>query len=153
MDQQSIEDAYQPFVTELHQGGFADPADGWTAEQVAAHVSLNNDLIAEAAERIAAGEQPRYTNATVVDDDQLTACADSLGGLGGLAAAIETSAHRLALAWTAVGDNHAATPLPSTIIHEGEVIVDGPIPIRSFIERNSAVHLDMHLEQLRALRP
>jgi hypothetical protein len=36
---------------------------------VAAHISRNNELMADAAERIAAGEQPSYDNNLSVDDE------------------------------------------------------------------------------------
>jgi hypothetical protein len=29
MDDNSIESAYAPFVAELREGGFSEPADGW----------------------------------------------------------------------------------------------------------------------------
>ena len=54
MDPDGIERAYVPFVSLLRQGEFTAPSEGWTAEFVAAHVSRNDDLIAETAERIAA---------------------------------------------------------------------------------------------------
>lgn len=56
MEQDTIEAAFRPFVAELRQENFGKPIDGWSAELVAAHVARNNDLIAEAAEKIAAGE-------------------------------------------------------------------------------------------------
>jgi hypothetical protein len=44
----------------------------------------------------------------------------------------------------------AAVP---AIIRDGDGIVnDGPIPIGRFIEGNASFHLDLHFEQLKALR-
>ncbi len=35
----------------------------------------------------------------------------------------------------------------------GEIVQDGPIPIGGFVEGNASFHLDLHLEQLKALEP
>lgn len=152
MDQDSIETAYAPFVAALREGGFAAPAEGWPAELVAAHVSRNNDLIAEAAERIVSGEQPTYDNKAAVDDAELRSYADGVDGLAGLADAVETSARRLATAWAALDEATEGYLLPAVIVHGGTVVNDEPIPIRKFIEGNATFHLDMHFNQLNALR-
>ena len=98
MDPVAIERVDAPFVTLLRRAGFAPPAEGWSAELVAAHISRNNELMADAAERIAAGEQPSYDNNLSVDDDELRSYAASVGGLRGLADAVAASARRLAAA-------------------------------------------------------
>jgi hypothetical protein len=152
MDHNSIESAYGPFVAVLREGGFSEPADGWPAELVAAHVSRNNDFIAEMAERIAAGEQPSYDNAVAIDDAALRAYAGEVGGIPGLADAIETSARRLAAARARLDDTTESRMLPAIIRDGDDIVVDGPIPIGRFIEGNASHHLDLHFEQLKALR-
>jgi putative acetyltransferase len=151
MDAGSIEGAYAPFVAELRRGGFAVPVEGWAAEMVAAHVAHNNELIAAAAESVATGGRPEYRNA--VGDDELASYAAAAGGLPGLADAVESSAARLAAAWTALDGEAGEYPMPVLIVDSGQVVRDGPIPVRAFIEGNASFHLEMHLEQLRALRP
>jgi hypothetical protein len=153
MDHDTIESAYAPFVAVLREGGFSEPTEGWPAELVAAHVTRNNDLIAEMAERIAAGEQPEYDNLVAVNDAALRAYSDDVGGIPGLADAIETSARRLAAARVALDEVTADYMLPVIIRDGGDIVRDGPIPIGSFIEGNASFHLDLHFEQLRALRP
>jgi hypothetical protein len=135
VDQSDIEAAYALLAAELRTGGFAPPVDGWSAELVAA------------------GDRPSYSNRAVVDDAQLQQYAGAAGGLEGLAAAVETSAARLAAVWAALDPGTDAHPVPAEVWHEGEVIRDDPVVIREFIEGNASFHLDMHLEQLRALRP
>ena len=127
-------------------------AEGWSVELVAAHVSRNNDLISEAAERIVAGERPSYDNNAAVDDAELGSYADAVGGLAGLADAVETSARRLATAWAALDEATESYLLPVVILDSGNVVNDGPIPIRKFIEGNASFHLDMHFGQLKALQ-
>ncbi len=152
MEQDTIEAAFRPFVAELRQENFGKPIDGWSAELVAAHVARNNDLIAEAAEKIAAGEQPTYDNAEAVDDASLRNFVAQIDGIPGLAAAVEASAHRLSVARIALDATNESYPLPVVIRDSGTIVNDGPIPIAMFIEGNASFHLDMHLEQLRSLR-
>jgi uncharacterized protein YciI len=151
MDKHPIESHYAPFIEAVRGGGFVAPEDGWTAELVAAHVTKNNDLIAEMAERIAAGEQPSYDNSSAVDEEELQAFADSVGGLAGLADALETSARRLAAAFDSLDEKTGGHQLPVVIHDSGEVVLDGEVEMRSFIEGNAGFHLEMHLAQLTAL--
>ncbi len=63
------------------------------------------------------------------------------------------SARRLAAAWSSLDDETGAHLVPAHIVDGGRVVRDDPVPIRRFIEGNASFHLDMHLSQLRALRP
>ncbi len=147
----SLEAAYAPFVASLRAGGFGPPAAGeWSAELVAAHVARNNDLIAETAEKVAAGEQVSYDNAVGVDEAELVSYAAAVGGLAGLAIEVERSAARLERARDALGDL-AGTHVHAVIRDGGQVVRDAPISIGAFIEGNASFHLDAHAEQLRGL--
>jgi uncharacterized protein len=153
MSTDSLEVAYAPFVASLLAGGFSAPADGgWPAELVAAHVARNNDLIAEAAEKVAAGREVSYDNAATVDASELASYASRAGGLPGLAREIERTAARLAAARDGLGA-HAGT-LVHVVIRDGDQVVqDGPVPIGAFIEGNASFHLNLHHDQLKALEP
>jgi uncharacterized protein YciI len=149
----SLEAAYAPFVASLLAGGFGPPPAGeWPAEMVAAHVVRNNDLIAETAEKVAAGQSVSYDNACTVDEDELTRYAAAAGGTAGLAREVERSAARLGRALAALGER-ADTVVHAVIRDHGEIVRDGPVPIGAFIEGNASFHLDLHHEQLRALEP
>ena len=152
MTSDDLEAAYAPFIATLLAGGFRDPADGWPAELIAAHVAANNDLIAHAAEQVADGAEVSYDNASTVGDEELAAFARDAGGLPGLAREIERSAARLAAAGAALGDR-ANTPVHVIIRDNGEIVQDGPIPIGACVAGNASFHLDVHLEQLKALEP
>lgn len=153
MNAAGLEAAYAPFVASLLAGGFSAPADGgWTAELVAAHVARNNDLIAETAEKVAAGLEVSYDNAGTVGEAGLASYAQSCGGLTGLAAEIERSAARLAAAGDALGAR-AGTLVHVVIRDNGEIVQDGPVPIGAFVEGNASFHLNLHLDQLKSLEP
>jgi uncharacterized protein len=149
----SVVASYAPFVASLRAGGFSEPADGgWPAELVAAHVAMNNDLIAATAEQVAEGVVVAYDNAGTIDEVALTGYATSVGGLVGLADEVERSAARLAAANDALGAL-ADTPVPVIIRDGGAVVQDGPIPIGAFIDGNATFHLRLHYEQIKALEP
>jgi hypothetical protein len=121
------------------------------ASLIAALIAANNDGIASVAEEIAAGQHPSYDNAEAIDDERLREIASGAGGLEGLAGQIETSAGRLARAWQLLGPELGQVEVPAKIADGGQVVRDGPIPIREFIEGNATFHLQLHLDQLRAL--
>lgn len=147
----SFDAVYAPFVASLLAGGFGPPADGeWRAELIAAHIARNNDLIAEVAEQIAAGQEVSYDNESGVDDADLARYAEDAGGLAGLAREVERSAARLEKARDALGDR-AGTPVQVIIRDHGQIVRDGPMTIGAFIEGNASFHLGLHLEQLKAL--
>ena len=153
MDGAGIEEAYRPFIVTLRAGGFVRPAAGWDASLIAAHVAANNDLIASVAEDIAGGRHRSYDNAEVIDDERLRDIASAAGSLDALAGLIVTSAARLARAWELLGPGLGKVEVPARIADGGQIVRDGPIPIRTFIEGNATFHLELHLDQLRSLLP
>jgi hypothetical protein len=153
MDGAGVQGAYRIFADTLRAGGFSQPDTGWDASLIAAHAAANNDSIASVAEQIAAARHPSYDNAEVIDDDRLREIASAAGSLDGLAGLIVTSAARLARAWELLGPELGQIEVPVKIADGGQVVRDGPIPIRSFIEGNATFQLQLHLDQLRALLP
>jgi uncharacterized protein len=146
---------YESFALLLEEGGFEAPADdGWTAELVAAHIAVNNDLIAETAERVADQEPDvAYDNAEAIDEEVLSLLIEQLGGLQGLADAVRESARRLEQAQLALGPDQVDLEIPALIKDAGEVVLDRAFAIGALIEGNASFHLDNHYEQLRALLP
>ena len=101
----SLETAYAPFRATLLTGDFQAPDRGeWPAEFVAAHVAINNDQIADAAERVVRGQVVAYDNALSVDENELSRFVERVDGLVGLAEEIQRSAARLDEACGALGD-------------------------------------------------
>lgn len=153
MDSAEIGQAYQAFADTLRAGGFTRPDTGWDASLIAAHIAANNDLIASVAEDIAAGQHPSYDNAEVIDDERLREIASAAGSLEAMAGLIVTSAARLARARELLGPELGQVEVPAKIADGGQVVRDGPVPIGAFIEGNATFHLQLHLDQLRALLP
>ncbi len=152
MERDEIVKAYQPFVHALRAGGFAQPDTGWGAAFIAAHVALNNEAMVALAEAIAAGENPSYDNAEVIDEARLREVASAAGNLEGLAVMIDKSGGQLAGAWERLGPEAGATEVPVRIVDGSQIVLDGPVPIRTLIEVNATDHLQVHLDQLLALQ-
>ena len=153
MEAAQLEAAYASFVSTLRAGGFSDPAGGWSAGQIAAHISLNNDLISEAAERLGRGEDVSYDNSPAVGDCDLQDYAAQFDGPGELADAVGRSAARLARAHENLTEADRARQIPVVIWDDGSIARDAPMPLGDLIIGNATFHLDMHHEQLRALAP
>jgi hypothetical protein len=145
------EAAYASFAATLRAGGFSEPASGWNAGQIAAHICLNNDLIRETAERLGQGEEVGYDNSAAVGDDDLRDYAAKVGGLGELADAVGRSGARLARAHQNLTEADRARRIPVVIWDNGSIVADAPMPIGDLIVGNATFHLDLHHEQLRAL--
>jgi uncharacterized protein YciI len=147
----SLEIAYAPFRASLLTGDFQAPDRGeWPAEFVAAHVAINNDQIADAAENVVRGQEVVYDNAPSVDENELSRFVEQVDGLVGLAEEIKRSAARLDQAYGALGDL-AGTSIQVHIRNGREIAYDGPMLIGAFIEGNATRHLDLHHEQLKTL--
>ena len=111
----------------------------------------NNNGIAAVAEAIAVGERPSYDNTEVIDDAELRDMASAAGGPERLADLVETSAGRLARASASLGPDTAAVEVPSRIVDGGRVYAMAPFLSAALIEVNATIHLQIHLDQLRAL--
>jgi hypothetical protein len=153
MEPEDLERAYVPLVRELRDGDFERPVDGWAAEQIAAHVAINNDYFTSAAREVLATGTGSYDNESAVDADQLTAYASKFPYLGDLADDVARSATELAAAFGDLRSEDADVEVPVVIHQDGHIVRDGPGSLVELIEGNATYHLSMQLDQLLALRP
>jgi DinB family protein len=152
VESSSIRAAYLPFARTLRKGGFAEPAAGWNAGQIAAHISLSNEQFSELADRLRDGEDVRFDNTDVSDPERLLGYVAEHGELAGLADAIEASAGRLSDAYERLTPAQRERPIPVRIWHEGQIARDSPMAIGELILGNGDYHLAMHHKQLQDLR-
>jgi hypothetical protein len=153
MESSPVQASYGPFAQALREGGFREPAQGWNARQIGAHISMSNELFSELADRIRGGDDPSFDNAAVSDPVSLLAYADRQGDLAGLANAIEASAAKLAAAYDRLSADEQDRPVPTRIWHDGQIVRDSPMSIGELILGNGDFHLAMHMEQLKDLLP
>ncbi len=151
--------AYDAFFTEaeagLAAGGFAAPTDGgWTAEQVVAHVALNDLALTAVAHALVHREAaPEFANHACQVIEHLDAVVAECGDLDGLIAHGRRCAAQALAAARRLNDEQRATAVACTFEHDGEVVGEGPMPWGQVaIEIQAARHLPAHVEQLADLR-
>jgi uncharacterized protein YciI len=79
MEPGEIESAYVEFTAILRTGEFVSTSEGWLPELISAHGAVNNDQIADTAERIVRDQRPHYDNERAVDDAELRAYEELQG--------------------------------------------------------------------------
>jgi hypothetical protein len=150
---EQLEAAYQAFITEARAGGFGPPPPGeWTARQLVAHIAVNDELLASAAEQVVAGEPARFDNTNAVDWAKVSAFADEHGSLAGGIDAVRASGERVCAIVGRITDEQAATSLDVHILDGSEVAMDQPMPLGQLLGLQASFHLPAHADQLRALR-
>ena len=150
----AIDSPYEAFAEALRGGAFGIPVNpgAWPAELIAAHVIMNNDLLTEAVREVKAGSVPTYDGTPTQDGRLLRELLIRTGSLRELADEVERSASDLQAAYDQLDEQQRRVSVPTRILHEGEVVVDGPRTIGDLVEVNAATHLDDHLQQLVDLR-
>ena len=153
MDSAEIEQAYAPFIEAVQAGGFRTPGpdEGWTAELIVAHVTLNNDHWTRAAQDVVDGAPSAYDNETAVDARVLQDHVDTMGAAGALVQDLRRSVRDLVDVYDALGPLRS-TVIPVRIVSDGEVVRDKPAAVGDMIVGNASYHQQMHFEQLLALR-
>ncbi|MEL6982414.1 MAG: SRPBCC domain-containing protein [Actinomycetota bacterium] len=157
-DLSALESAYAAFFDEAEAGaaaGFAAPTDGgWTAEQVVAHVALNDlALTAVAHALVHRDDQPTFGNNTCQVIENLDAVVADCGDLTGLIAHGRRCATQAIAAARRLDPDQRDQPVSCTFEHDGEVVGEGPMPWGQVaIEVQAARHLPAHIEQLQKLR-
>ncbi|OLB76631.1 MAG: hypothetical protein AUI14_18070 [Actinobacteria bacterium 13_2_20CM_2_71_6] len=145
-------DAYAELIAVAAGGRFRAPdGDGWTAEQIVAHVARNHEELITVTEAVLAGDEVRYDNRDSIDVRELNRYAASYGGLRGLA-------DRVAETVTVLRDlasrlaERGNTLVPVRIQDGDDVLVDQPLPWGKLLELEEEVDVPRRLEQLEALR-
>ncbi|MFC7550277.1 hypothetical protein [Plantactinospora sp. GCM10030261] len=154
MDTAVLRAAYDVLLAEVAAGGFGPPPPGdWTAEQVVAHLTLNDDLLATATEAVLAGAPWAYYNHNAVHTPELNELISGCGGLAGVADRLRASSQRLCNLVDRLDVLAADTPVETHIRDGDRIVVDEPLPWGRTLDIHERVHLPAHTDQLRALRP
>jgi hypothetical protein len=152
MNAAELRRAYDVLLAEVDAGEFAPPPPGeWSAEQVAAHVVANDELLIRTTDAVLAGSPWVYYNHNELHNPQLNALIAEHGGLAGLAGQLRGSSQRVCSLIGRLG-LHGET-LVHTLIRDGfDLRVDEPLPWARVLDLHGRLHLPAHTNQLRALR-
>lgn len=161
-DLASLEAAYEAYFAEAGSGvdaggdgtGFGRPADGgWTAEQVVAHVALNDLALTAVAHALIHRGEPEFENHTCQVPETLDGLVAACGDLAGLIAFGRRCATQAVAAARRLDEDQRAREVACRFEHDGEVVMEGPMPWgRVAIEIQATRHLPAHVEQLSELR-
>lgn len=154
MNSKALREAYDRFLAEAEAGGFGPPPAGeWDAPRLLAHIAAADASIASVALAIAAGLRPAYDNRATLDEWNLQRIVARAGDLAGLIALVRRNGDLLCAVAEQLDDADFAVPLHILIVSKDQVVVDEPRPLGFLVEGVGQVHLPLHTEQLRSLRP
>ncbi|MEM9563114.1 MAG: SRPBCC domain-containing protein [Actinomycetota bacterium] len=150
--------AYEEFFAEAEAGAaagdFGPPDDGgWTAEQVIAHVALNDLALTAVAHALVHRSEPTFENHTCQAIETLDAVVAEHGDLAALIANGRRCATQALAAARRLDPEQRAKLVECTFEHDGQVVFDGLMPWGQVaIETQAGRHLPAHVEQLQKLR-
>lgn len=153
MDSAELRRSYQELLAEVEAGGFGEPPPGQlSAEQIVAHLAVNDELLSEATEAVLAGSPFAYYDLEAVHRPQLDALVAECGGLPGLATLLRATSQKLCALVDRLGPA-ADTPVDTRLREGFDLRVDDTLPWSRVLDLHTRVHLPKHLAQLRTLRP
>lgn len=153
MDTTELRNAYATFLDVAREGGFGPPpAGGWSAEQVVAHIALNDRALIAATLDVLVGEPATLDNRPVTNGPVLSRHASDRGGLKQLIEDIDATSRDLCDLVDRIDDAHAHVEVPTHLVDGDEVRLDGPLPWGRVVGGASRYHLEVHAQQLRELR-
>lgn len=155
LDLSGLEAAYEAFFAEAERDGFSPPTDGgWDADQVLAHVALNDAAMVAVCQGLVHGNPTRFENIVCQDHAALASWIEAAGDRGGLIERGRSAARQVQAALRRLSPKQLDTPVDCHLLHDGEVMVDAPRPWQAVaVHVQAGVHLPAHVEQLAKLRP
>ena len=154
VDVSELAAAYETFFAEAAQGGFGPPADGeWNAEQVVAHVALNDAAMLGVNQALVHETSARFENEVCQDPSVLAAFIEARGDMAGLIAAGREVSLLVMASLRRLSPAQLETEVHCCLQHYGETMMDRPMPWQAIaVATQATMHLPAHIDQLRNLR-
>jgi hypothetical protein len=143
--------SYDALLAEAAAGGFADPAQGWSAAMILAHVALNDRLLTAVTRALCNGLSQPYDNAPTTDAANLRAYADRVGWEG-LLDEVRSGANELMAAATAMTAEQGQRLVDSRIVDDGAMVMNDAVPWARIVMVHGQHHVPERRRQLAALR-
>ncbi len=149
-----LEASYAAFFAELDGGGFGEPTDGgWTADQVIAHIALNDLALTAVAHALIHRREPTFDNVACQDRSNLDQLVARFDDRAALTAFARRCADQAIAAARRLDDEQRAHLVPGHFEHDGEVVMEQAMPwAQVAIDIQATRHLPAHVEQLQGLR-
>ncbi len=153
-DLTDLASAYTEFFEVAESYVFGSPAEGeWDAEQILAHVALNDAAMLAVCQSIVHGRSARFENLTSQEPEVLLRWTAAAGSKDRLVERGRETARTLQSALSRLSSEQLSTHVDCRVAHDGEIVLNGPRRWRSIaIETQAAMHLPAHTAQLRDLR-
>jgi hypothetical protein len=152
MEEGGLRRVYGEILAEAEVGRFGPPDEGeLTAEQILAHLALNDELMIEATEAVRSGSPVAYYDLGSVHRPELDTLIEEQGGQLGLVRLLRATSGRLCDLVEGLGPA-GQTPVETHLREGFSLVVDETLPWDRTLDLHVRVHLPAHLEQLRALR-
>lgn len=147
--------AYHDFFAEGDHDGFGEVPEGeWNADEVIAHVTLNDSAMLGVCQALIHGEPLRFENQVCQDQAVLSRWIEACGTRKVLLARGRHGSRQVLAALARLSPEQRSTDVACHLTHNGQVMLDEPRPWGAVaIEVQAAMHLPAHIEQLRNLRP
>lgn len=146
--------AYKGFFDVAELGGFgAPPAGEWSADQVMAHVALNDLAMVRVCQALVHGESARFENQVCQNVDVLARWMDASDGQAELIARARQTSKQVVAGISRLSSDQRDEFVHCHMTHDGQVVLDDVRPWGAIaIDVQAEVHLPAHTQQLRDLR-
>lgn len=154
VDLTELAGVYETFFAEAELGGFGPAPDGeWNAEQVVAHVALNDAAMLGVCQALVHQNEARFENHECQDLDVLASFIAANHDLAGLITAGRNMAQLVLASLRRLSPDQRQNEVHCCLLHNGETMVDRLLPWESVaVATQASMHLPAHIAQLRNLR-
>lgn len=143
--------SYNSLLAEAAAGGFAEPASGWNASMILAHIALNDRRLAQITSAVSDGLTATNNNADSINAEKLRQYAAALGWEG-LLREVRASADALLAAAAEMTSEQGQRLVDSYIVEDGRVVMDDAVPWGRLLLVHAQNQLPSLTRQLTALR-
>jgi hypothetical protein len=138
VDTTDLAGAYRDVVALAEWATFLDPAEGWPARYVIAHLALTDRALLRGL------EEGEVDTTDALDEDRLRAEADPLG-------ALRASSVALVDFVDTIDEDEMKIRVPVTMVEPPVMRLSRRTPVGRLLRLHATVHLPAHLEQLKAM--
>lgn len=154
VDLTALESAYSDFFAEMEKGGFGPAEAGeWDADEIVAHVALNDAAMANVCQALVHNRTQRFENELCQTPKVLKAYIASCADRSELVDRGRQHAAQLVATLRRLTNEQLDTPVECRLLNNGEVMLDAARPWATIaVEIQAGMHLPAHTAQLTDLR-
>lgn len=153
MDTTELRSAYGRLLDAAATPDLGEADDGgWDADRILAHLLSVDAATAAVVLGVVAGERPAFDNRVSLDPWNLGRIIAEHSGRADLIDHVRSQAAVLCDIADQLNEQAASVLVPTLLLSNGELVLDGPIPLSSLIDGLAENHVPGHTRQLLDLR-